>query len=81
MYWRIQHYCKIHGRENEQKINIKLRHNVLLMISFNNFVVPLYLPLNMSNEKLDLEFYFEKKIIDANIDKYIILKGNYFLVV
>ena len=45
-HWRIQHYCKIHGEEQSQRIYIKLRHNVLLMISSENVAVPLYTPLN-----------------------------------
>ena len=45
VHWRIQHYCKIHGGEHKQKIKIKLRHNVLLMISSENFAVLLYTPL------------------------------------
>ena len=38
----IQHYCKIHGGEQSQNIIIKLRYNVLLTISSENFAVPLY---------------------------------------
>ena len=42
---RIQHYCKIHGEEQRQKKIIKMRHNVLLMVSSENFAVPLYTQL------------------------------------
>ena len=33
---------QVHGGEHSQKINIILHHNVLLMISSENFAVPLY---------------------------------------
>ena len=41
LHWRIQHYCKMHGGEHKQKINNKLRHNVLLMISSVDLLVSL----------------------------------------
>ena len=46
IHWRIQHYCEIHGGEHPQNINIKSRHNTLLIIFSENFAVPLYTPLD-----------------------------------
>ena len=47
IHWRIQHYCKMHNGEHSQKSIIKMHHNVLLIISCENFAVPLYTPLEI----------------------------------
>ena len=44
-YLSIFVYCKIHDGEHSQKLNIEMRHNVLSMISSENFAVPLYTQL------------------------------------
>ena len=46
--YACQHYCKIQDREHSQKINIKIRHNinvVLLVNSSENSAVSRYTPL------------------------------------
>ena len=39
--WRIQNYCRTTVESIHKGNNIKLRHNVLLMISLKNIAVPL----------------------------------------